>query len=86
MKYKIINLPFLVLVMIVLTSSIVNPGINTAKPNCLNKDSCFVSGKGSDSKKSVNQTPIVQKKYENDKDVPFADYKLPITPFSRFIL
>jgi hypothetical protein len=86
MKCKKLSLLFLVSMMILLTSSIETPGNNNTKPGCTYKDSCLVSGKGSYSKKSVNQTPVVQKKYENSKEVPFADYKLPITPFSRFIL
>ena len=91
MKHKMIKLSVLVLAMNALTAS-------TAKRcvNCVNKinepikqtqrDSCSHSVKENTIAKTSKQTTLVKEKKDDNKNLPLTDYRVPLTPFSRFFL
>lgn len=84
MKHKIIRLTLLVLIMNVLTASKANICVNQMKDSLKCKDTCVQLKKVTGENKK--QTAVVKEKSNKNADAPLADYKMPVIPFSRFIL
>ena len=85
MKHKIINLSLLVLLMNVLTASKESICIDKKKDSVNTKDICLQAKKAA-ANKAVKQTAVVKEKANDNANAPLADYKMPVIPFSRFIL
>lgn len=86
MKHKIIKLSLLVLIMNVLTSSKESICVNPAKDSLKSKDTCVQAKKAAGENKTATQTAVVKEKANDNANAPLADYKMPVIPFSRFIL
>ena len=84
MKQKIIKLSLLVLIMNLLTASKGNICISPMKDSLKRKDTCVQAKKVTGENKK--QTALVKEKASNNATAPLADYKMPVIPFSRFIL
>jgi len=88
MKHKLIKLPLLVLAMNVLSSS--KECVSVSKPGdtLRSRDTCVQIKKADvlPNKTSKQVTVVVKEKSADNKKIPLADYKIPVIPFSRFIL
>jgi hypothetical protein len=88
MKHKLIKLPLLVLAMTVLSSSKESVCVNKPGDTLHSKDTCVQVKKADASvnKTSKQATVVVKEKNADNTKIPLADYKIPVIPFSRFIL
>ncbi len=84
MTYKLIILSFLVVAINVLPSSKGSICVNTIKDSLKSKDTCVQAKTVTGENKK--QTAVVKEKTNNNATAPLADYKMPVIPFSRFIL
>ncbi len=89
MKHKLIKLPLLVLAMYVLSSSKESISIKNGGDPLPSRDTCVQVKKTAPSAAAQKQAAVVAKEKSDVSDnakEPLADYKLPLVPFSRFIL
>jgi len=88
MKHKLIKLPLLVLAMNVLSSSTEITRVSKPGDTLRSRDTCVQIKKAdvSPNKTSKQATIVVKEKSADNTKIPLADYKIPVIPFSRFIL